>query len=148
MIRQVASRLFNGKSNNGFVQLIRYGFVSVVALAVDFGGMVLLVELLSVHYLVGATMSFTAGLIVNYVLSRLWVFDESRYNSKTSEFVAFSLIGIAGLLINNGIIWLSVEQIGIHYAISKMIATGVVFFWNFGLRKIIVFKQVKEEEVI
>lgn len=148
MIRQVASKAFKGKSNNGFVQLVRYGLVSVAALAVDFGGMVLLVELLSVHYLVAATISFVAGLVVNYTLSRLWVFDESRYKTKISEFFAFSLIGIAGLLLNNGIIWVSVEQIGIHYAISKMIATGVVFFWNFGLRKIIVFKQVKEEEVI
>ena len=148
MIRKLASRALKGRSDNGFVQLIRYGLVSVAALAVDFGGMVLLVELLSVHYLAAATLSFTAGLIVNYTLSRLWVFSESRYNSKTSEFVAFSLIGIAGLLINNGIIWVSVEHIGMHYAISKMIATGVVFFWNFGLRKIIVFKQIKKEEVL
>lgn len=148
MIRRLASRALKGKTDNGFVQLIRYGLVSVVALVVDFGGMVLLVELLSVHYLVAATVSFTAGLIVNYVLSRLWVFNESRYRSKAGEFIAFSLIGIVGLLLNNGIIWLSVEHVGMHYAVSKVIATGVVFFWNFGLRKIIVFKQIKKEEVL
>ncbi len=144
----ISKKLFIKKTSNSTNQFIRYGLVSVVALAVDFGLMVLLVEAFSVNYIGAATLSFTAGLIVNYTLSRLWVFNESRYNSKASEFIAFSLIGIAGLLMNNVIIWVSVEQVGIHYATSKMIATGIVFFWNFGLRKIIVFKQVKKEEIL
>ncbi len=147
MIKDFISKIIIKKTNNGFIQFVRYGLVSVIALAVDFGGMVLLVELLSIHYLVAATVSFISGLAVNYLLSRAWVFTERKYESRVKEFIIFTSIGIVGLLLNNSIMWLAVERIGIYYIFSKIIATILVFFWNFGLRKMLVFKQVKTEGV-
>jgi putative flippase GtrA len=147
MINDFISKIIIKKTNNGFIQFVRYGLVSVIALAVDFGGMVLLVELFSIHYLVAATVSFISGLVVNYLLSRAWVFTERKYESRVKEFIIFTGIGIVGLLLNNSIMWLAVEKIGIYYIFSKIIATILVFFWNFGLRKMLVFKQVKTEGV-
>ena len=147
MIKDFISKIIIKKTNNGFIQFVRYGLVSVIALAVDFGGMVLLVELLSTHYLVAATVSFISGLAVNYLLSRAWVFTERKYESRVKEFIIFTSIGIVGLLLNNSIMWLAVERIGIYYIFSKIIATILVFFWNFGLRKMLVFKEVKTEGV-
>lgn len=147
MIKDFISKIIIKKTNNGFIQFVRYGLVSVIALAVDFGGMVLLVELLSIHYLVAATVSFISGLAVNYLLSRAWVFTERKYESRVKEFIIFTSIGIVGLLLNNSIMWLAVERIGIYYIFSKIIATILVFFWNFGLRKMLVFKEVKTEGV-
>lgn len=147
MINDFISKIIIKKTNNGFIQFVRYGLVSVIALAVDFGGMVLLVELFSMHYLVAATVSFISGLVVNYLLSRAWVFTERKYESRVKEFIIFTGIGIVGLLLNNSIMWLAVEKIGIYYIFSKIIATILVFFWNFGLRKMLVFKEVKTEGV-
>ena len=147
MIKDFISKIIIKKTNNGFIQFVRYGLVSVIALAVDFGGMVLLVELFSIHYLVAATVSFISGLAVNYLLSRAWVFTERKYESRVKEFIIFTSIGIVGLLLNNSIMWLAVERIGIYYIFSKIIATILVFFWNFGLRKMLVFKEVKTEGV-
>ena len=147
MVNDFILKIIIKKTNNGFIQFVRYGLVSVIALAVDFGGMVLLVELFSMHYLVAATVSFISGLVVNYLLSRAWVFTERKYESRVKEFIIFTGIGIVGLLLNNSIMWLAVERIGIYYIFSKIIATILVFFWNFGLRKMLVFKQVKTEGV-
>ena len=147
MIKDFISKIIIKKTNNGFIQFVRYGLVSVIALAVDFGCMVLLVELFSIHYLVAATVSFISGLAVNYLLSRAWVFTERKYESRVKEFIIFTSIGIVGLLLNNSIMWLAVERIGIYYIFSKIIATILVFFWNFGLRKMLVFKEVKTEGV-
>ena len=147
MINDFISKIIIKKTNNGFIQFVRYGLVSVIALAVDFGGMVLLVELFSIHYLVAATVSFISGLVVNYLLSRAWVFTDRKYESRVKEFIVFTGIGIVGLLLNNSIMWLAVEKIGIYYIFSKIIATILVFFWNFGLRKMLVFKEVKTEGV-
>ena len=36
--------VFVNKTRNGYLQFFRYGFVSVAALVVDFGGLVLLKE--------------------------------------------------------------------------------------------------------
>ena len=147
MVNDFISKIIIKKTNNGFIQFVRYGLVSVIALAVDFGGMVLLVELFSIHYLVAATVSFISGLVVNYLLSRAWVFTDRKYESRVKEFIVFTGIGIVGLLLNNSIMWLAVEKIGIYYIFSKIIATILVFFWNFGLRKMLVFKEVKTEGV-
>ena len=147
MINDFISKIIIKKTNNGFIQFVRYGLVSVIALAVDFGCMVLLVELFSIHYLVAATASFISGLVVNYLLSRAWVFTDRKYESRVKEFIVFTGIGIVGLLLNNSIMWLAVEKIGIYYIFSKIIATILVFFWNFGLRKMLVFKEVKTEGV-
>lgn len=143
MINDFISKIIIKKTNNGFIQFVRYGLVSVIALAVDFGCMVLLVELFSIHYLVAATVSFISGLVVNYLLSRAWVFTDRKYKSRVKEFIVFTDIGIVGLVLNNSIMWLAVEKIGIYYIFSKIIATILVFFWNFGLRKMLVFKEVK-----
>lgn len=147
MINDFISKIIIKKTNNGFIQFVRYGLVSVIALAVDFGCMVLLVELFSIHYLAAATVSFISGLVVNYLLSRAWVFADRKYESRVKEFIVFTGIGIVGLLLNNSIMWLAVEKIGIYYIFSKIIATILVFFWNFGLRKMLVFKEVKTEGV-
>jgi len=147
-VTRLIKKVLFGKTGDTRIQFLRYGAVSVVALGVDFGGMVLLVEVGSVHYVWAATISFIGGLIVNYLLSRLWVFSESKYKSKVTEFALFASIGLVGLLLNDGIIWYLVDKLAMYYIIGKVIATIIVFFWNFGARKILVFGNgtAKEEE--
>ena len=49
----------------------------------------------------------------------------------------FVLLSVMGLLINNGMMWASVELIGINYMIGKFVATAVVMVFNFVTRKIL-----------
>lgn len=133
-------KLFIHKTENKYVQFFRYGFVSLAALIVDFGGLILLKEAFHVNYIVSATISFTGGLIINYLLSKAWVFQESRFQSKSAEFALFAGIGIVGLVLNDVILWAMTGVFGVFYVLSKLAATAVVFFWNFGARKVLVFK--------
>lgn len=133
------SNVFIKKTENNLVQFFRYGIVSGLALVVDFGGMILLKEVFGLHYLWAATASFLAGLTVNYLLSLAWVFSRSKY-SRVKESIIFACIGVAGLGINDVIIWLFTEKLGIFYIVSKLVATGVTFVWNFGVRKVVLFK--------
>ena len=50
-------------------------------------------------------------------------------------FLIFSLIG---LWINQEVMYLTVEKLGIYYMISKIFATGIVMVWNFITRKIFI----------
>ena len=139
----VILQFFKGEANNTLVQLFRYVWVGGFAFIVDFGSLYLLREYVGINYLLSAAIAFILGLVANYLLSTLWVFPASRLNDKTAEFTIFAYIGLVGLLFNEVIMYLCCEVFKIHYMISKLCSTGIVFFWNFFARKIILFTKTK-----
>ena len=135
-------RLFIDKTNNSLIQFIRYGFVSGLSLLVDVGVLILLTEVFGVHYLASATISFIFGLATNYILSTIWVFNKSKYKPVV-ELIIFASIGLIGLGINNLLMWLFTDKIGLFYLASKFIAIFATFTWNFTVRKTILFSSEK-----
>ncbi len=126
----------------------RYFLASLVGLAVDAGLLIFLTEVIGLHYLVSATISFLAGLGVVYWLSIKWVFSQRVWRDFKSEFLIFGLIGIVGLILNNTILWLLTDKLGLYYLLSKVVAVGLVFNWNFLARKLSLFHQrVKSSHV-
>ena len=78
--------------------------------------------------------------------SVLWVFTACKRILKTQkgiEFVLFALVGIAGVGINQVLMYLMVDGLGINEMVSKMIAAVLVLMWNFGARKLMLFRGKK-----
>ena len=123
------------------VQLLRYAVVGGVAFVVDYGSLWLLTEVVGLHHLVSAAIAFILGLICNYVISTAWVFGESKVSNRWVEFVIFSIIGVIGLGLNELIIYLCTDVCGLHYMLSKIMSTVIIFFWNFFARRFILFKS-------
>ena len=140
-MKEWLDKLFKAPTESTFIQLFRYGFVGGLAFLVDYGTLVFLTEFAGMHYLLAATISFILGLITNYLLSITWVFNQHKLNNRWVEFLLFAFIGVVGLGLNDAIMFLCTERCGIHYTLSKIIATAIVFFWNFLARKLILFKQ-------
>lgn len=130
---------FIGKTDSTFIQLFRYSFVGGFAFVVDFCLLYVLTEFVHLHYLASAAIAFLAGLMVNYVLSKLWVFTKSSYKSRVAEFLVFALIGVIGLGFTELLMWVFTDLVGAHYIVSKLFTTVLVYFWNFFARKIIIF---------
>ena len=129
------------QTSNSFYQLIRYVFVGGLAFVVDYGLLYILTEYAGLHYLLSATCSFLAGLIVNYLISTTWVFNQSKLKNKWMEFTIFGLIGVVGLGLNNLFLYLLTDKTGVHYMISKIVVAAIVMLWNFIARRIILFKN-------
>lgn len=127
-------RIFWYKSDKAWVQFVRYALVAAVGLTVDFGGLVFLKEIMHLHYVLAATLSFLVALLLNYGLSILWVFPKSRFSRK-QEFAMFAGIGLIGLGLNDLLIWLLTSGLGVYYVLSKAMTTVLVFAWNFLARK-------------
>lgn len=90
---------------------------------------------------VGTGAGFIAGLIVNYVLSVLFVFDE-KGNSKTfSGFVVFALLSAGGLAINVLGMYLFVDLAHWNEWLIKIMLTLVVLVYNYLTRKLIIFRK-------
>jgi putative flippase GtrA len=112
---------------------------SMLSFGLDFGVLAFLTEIIRLHYLVSAALSFVLGTTTSYTLSILYIFDVRRYASRTIEYGLFVLVGLIGLGLNELFLWTLTDVLGIHYLVSKIAAASLVFFWNFGARKLILF---------
>ena len=117
-------------------QFAKFGVVGVIAFVIDYGLMVLLIELFNVNYLISATISFTVSVIFNYIASMRYVFAHKEGLSRRREFIIFVVLSVIGLLINDALMWVGVDLFGISYLLVKIFATVVVMVWNFVTRKI------------
>ena len=119
--------------------MFRYLIVGGIAFLADYSLLYILTEGLHLHYLLSATVSFVAGLIVNYLISTLWIFRHSKLNNRMAEFAVYAIIGVVGLLFNNLLMYLFTDCLNIHYMLSKLITAALVMCWNFLGRKYILF---------
>lgn len=109
----------------------------------DFGCLFLLTEYAGLHYLLSATIAFIIGLSVNYLVSTLWIFQKGKVKNRYVEFLFFTLIGVVGLGLNELIMYVFTDLMDVHYLLSKIISTVLVFLWNFLARKYMLFNPKK-----
>ncbi len=128
------------KSDNLFLQSFRYAVGGGIAFVVDFSFLFFLTTYGHVYYLLSAAFGYMLGSTVHYIFSILAVFPKRSYENRTAEFMIFALIGLIGLGLNEAFMWFFTSRVGLHYLYSKLIATGVIFFWNFSTRKFMLFR--------
>ena len=134
-----------GKTDDTKVQIVRNAVVEGVRYATNMLILWTLTEfVLGKEYLgvSSAIASLLAGL-VNYALSSLWVFHkvEKKAEKNLLQFALFTAIGAVGLGINVGITTFLTRHAGVNYLISNTIAQIIVFFFNFFMRKHLVFER-------
>ena len=95
--------------------------------------------------LVWTAIAFATGLLITYLFSVLWVFDKRRLSNRSAEIGIFVLIGVIGLGLTELLMWLFADKAGIHYLVSKIITTVLVFIWNFVAKKTILFSKADEK---
>lgn len=123
-----------------FSSFLRYAVAGGVGFLVDYGVLLLCHEVMGVHYLLSAVLGFLAGLVLVYVASNKWVFDQRKMeNCKVKEFSVFSLIGVVGLGLTVFFMWVFTDGMGMMPRISKLFTTALVLLWNFGARKCILY---------
>lgn len=132
-------KILFGNTTDLFIQFFRYTLVGGLAFVVDLGLLFVLTEYAHWYYLVSATLSFLAGLLVNYVLSTQWIFKSSKIRNKKIEFILFGLIGVIGLGLNNVLLYFFTDLIGLYYILSKLITAVLVYAWNFLGRRYFLF---------
>ena len=120
-------------------KLYQYVLVGGISAVIDISLFLLLNRILDIHYLILATLTFVFATLINYVLCTLFVFKHDyKHSAQRRVFLVYVVSGI-GLCIHHGILFMAYEGFALPIAISKLMAMGIAFGWNFLSRKHLVF---------
>jgi len=130
-------------------EFARYLVVGGTAFLVDYGVLFVFSHFVfqsmgDIGIYLATALGFVAGLVYNYILSLLWVFQGAKARNQgksVGAFLLFAIIGIIGLLLTEGGMYVGYQLLHIHYMIVKLFVAAVVLLWNYGARKIMIFKD-------
>ena len=91
--------------------------------------------------ILGTSFGFICGLIVNYILSILFVFNEKGDSKTKKGFVVFTLLSVIGLGINVLGTFIGFDLLHINQWLVKIIMTIIVLIYNYISKKLILFKK-------
>ncbi len=115
-------------------QFIRYIFVGGISFAVNFAMLYIFHDILQINKMIANVLSNSAGIVVNYCLSRKFVFTDSGMK-KRYEFLVYIVISIVGIGLDTLLFFIISDVWHVYYLIAKIITTAMVFIWNFGARR-------------
>lgn len=122
-----------------FIKFIKFCFVGFSGMILDFGTTWLLKEKVRINKYIANSAGFILAASSNYVWNRFWTFH-SENKLIVVEYFSFISIALAGLAINNFVIFLLHDKLKLNFYLSKLFAIGVVTIWNFILNYLITFK--------
>lgn len=91
---------------------------------------------------------YLVSTIIAYIISTYfnWLFGRILLFSKSNKGILFEMLSIYGTSIlslagNLIIMWFAVDVGNIPEMIAKIVATGVIFIWNYYIRKFFIYKN-------
>lgn len=132
-------RTLNKQFFSVIIQFVKYIFVGGIAFLFDFGTLYILTEYGGLHYLASAVVAFIIGLNVNYFLAKFLVFKDSKITNIKKEYFYVVCISLSALLLNQVLLFIFTDKLGIYYLNSKIITTIILLFYNFIIRKVFIF---------
>ena len=113
-------------------EIARFVLVGGACFVLDYGLLYILTEYVGLYYLLSAGISFSVSVFVNFCLA--CVFRGADAQTRRAKMLFFGS-SIAGLGLNQLLMWLLVDFAHIYYMIAKLIAAGIVMIWNYVLKR-------------
>ncbi len=122
-----------------FLKFVKFCAVGFSGMFIDFGTTWLLKEKIRINKYIANSTGFILAATSNYFWNRFWTF-QSENKQIVTEYVSFLFIAIAGLAINNFMIFIFNDKLKINFYISKLFAIGITTIWNFMMNYFITFR--------
>lgn len=141
-------------------RFLKFSVVGTIGAIVDFSILNLLRGVLGWPLALANTISFTCAVISNFLWNRFWTYPDSRSKPLGKQLATFFIVNIAGWAINTGMLLLLTNPLAglagsllgvtdpvvadrYGYNSAKVVATGVVLFWNFFVNRIWTYNDAK-----
>lgn len=132
-----------------FIRFLKFATVGAIGMVVDLSVLTFAREVLKLPLSLAVGLGFTVAVISNFTWNRLWTFPESRERPLTSQLAQFAVVNVIGLGINEVVV------LGLHpvfllalydptaYLGAKVIAIGIVLFWNYFVNRAWTYRGIE-----
>lgn len=120
-------------------KLYKYILVGGSAAVVNWCIFFVCTKIFLLHYIISGIISFLIATLWNFLLARKFVFDNSTH-SPIKEISLIYAVSLIGLCIDIVILSLCVEFFLLDSMLGKIIATGIAFGFNFGMRNFVIYR--------
>ena len=120
------------------LRIIKFGLVGISGMLLDFGITWLLKEKCQTNKFAANSAGFMMAVINNYLLNRYWTFAQQGAIIP-QQFLTFLLVSVAGLALNNILLFLLTNKKRLNFYLAKVLVTGIVFIWNYTINSLYTF---------
>ena len=120
-------------------RIVRYGLAGVLATAIYFVAVFLLVERAGVAPVPAAVIATAIVIVTSYLINRTFVFDTDR--SHHSAFTRFALASLLGIAANTGLMYVATKVFAWPYLVGAALTILVVPPMNFLVNQFWAFRS-------
>lgn len=120
-------------------QFLLYLILGGILTIIEWFCFYMLTFMLEIHYLISSLAVFVAISALGIIVYKKAIFGASHLSARR-EIIAIYAINIFGIALNSLILWLCVEFVGVNAMIGKIIASFLVVFYSFFMRKKFIYK--------
>lgn len=119
-------------------QLFKFMIVGGIGFIINAAILYILTEKLNIYYMISALISLQCSIPVQFILNNTWTFKDKLSFKK---FIKYESLSAAGVFLYYIILILLTELLGVYYLISSLLATFIVFLFNYHNSKKYVWKK-------
>ncbi len=122
-------------------QFAGYFLVGGMAAIVEWVSFFVCNKIITMNYLLATVFAFILATFANWVIGRKTIFRKANeLKNRFTEIRLVYLVSGTGLILNLILMYFLVEHFMFNAMFAKIAATGIVFLWNFLMRKYYVYK--------
>ena len=115
-------------------EISRFLMVGGVCFLLDYGLLYTFTEYGGIDYWYSAALSFVVSVVINYWMCLKLVFrGTKRQNARQATLFIGS--SVAGLVINQIVMWILVECFAVYYMVAKIVSAAAVTAWNYVMKR-------------
>lgn len=123
------------QSKSSLWQVIRFGFVGVLAVGLYYRILYTLTEFLHVWYLLSAIIAYVFNIISNFILHKYWTFKHKDKQKVRKQIFWYFVLCTSFFIINTASLYILVEIVHLYYLHAQIILTVILSIASYFLTK-------------
>lgn len=126
------------------VRFVRYLIAGGTCAVLEWGSFLLLFYVWGLPVLWANTISFSVVLLINFTLTKFWVFPGRQRHSTSLQAVMYVGLALFNVAVSNVIV-VNLSQL-VAPGLAKLITMAAVVTWNFALMRLKIFDAVADSD--
>jgi len=121
-------------------RVFRYLLSGGIALGTDLALLYLFTNIFGIWYLASAIAAFILAFAVSFLLQKFWTFGDHSREGLHIQLGVYFFVAIVNLALNTLVVYLFVEQGGLHYLVAQIAASALIAVESFFVYQHFIFK--------